>query len=539
MRSKPLAAALMMALLAGLWASRAAAFCGFYVAQADTKLFNKASKVVLVRHMDSTVLTMANDYKGDLTEFALVVPVPTFIEQDQIRVADMAIIDRLDRFSAPRLVEYHDPDPCPPGYYATTGSASQKMVGSITHDAQLEDYGASALGVTIEAEYTVGEYDILILSAKESGGLETWLIQNGYSIPQGASEVLGSYIKQEMRFFVAKVNLDQQASLGFSQLRPLQVSYESPKFMLPIRLGTVNADGPQELFVFAITQKGRVETTNYRTIELPSNMDLPPYIKNEFSNFYKTMFDRQVEKHGMKGVLLEYAWNMSWCDPCADNPLSGEELKEAGVFWLTDNVAKAAWGAQNAFITRLHLRYTAETFPEDLAFQETGNTNNFQGRYVLRHPWTGDVSCDAGQNYVNQLTARQESEAKNLAELTGWDIDEIRAKNPLPNFPKGPWRSMVSVPHGFHWSHSSRGQARTWRGWIWDKITAPFRWVWELITSPFRWLYKKTRFLRDMIHEAPWTTATLAAGIAGLSLWLAIRVYLWKRRRRLQRAGKS
>ena len=97
--------------------------------------------------------------------------------------------------------------------------------------------------MTIEARYTVGEYDILILSATESRGLETWLRSSGYRIPAGASDVLTSYIRQNMRFFVAKVNLAEQAKLGFSTLRPIQVAYESPKFMLPIRLGTVNADG--------------------------------------------------------------------------------------------------------------------------------------------------------------------------------------------------------------------------------------------------------------------------------------------------------
>jgi hypothetical protein len=84
------------------------------------------------------------------------------------------------------------------------------------------DRGRSqALGVTIEAQYTVGEYDILILSATQSSGLETWLRENGYRIPAGAGPVLGSYLKQTMRFFVAKVNLKEQAKLGFSYLRPI------------------------------------------------------------------------------------------------------------------------------------------------------------------------------------------------------------------------------------------------------------------------------------------------------------------------------
>ena len=130
--------------------------------------------------------------------------------------------------------------------------------------ADAEDRRARALGVSVEAKYTVGEYDILILSARESNGLETWLSENGYKIPAGASNVLGSYIRQNMRFFVARVNLKEQSRLGFTYLRPLQVAYESPKFMLPIRLGTVNANGPQELFIYALTR-----TRSRRDDQLP------------------------------------------------------------------------------------------------------------------------------------------------------------------------------------------------------------------------------------------------------------------------------
>src|SRR6202167_3871205 len=95
-------------------AGPAAAFCGFYVAQADAKLFNKSSKVVLARNGNSTAITMASDYQGAPKEFALVIPVPTFIERKQIGVVDMKTIDHIDAYSAPRLVEYSDEDPCNP-----------------------------------------------------------------------------------------------------------------------------------------------------------------------------------------------------------------------------------------------------------------------------------------------------------------------------------------------------------------------------------------------------------------------------------------
>src|SRR5437867_6169511 len=389
------------------------AFCGFYVAKADTKLFNQASQVVLVRHDDKTVITMANDFKGDLKEFAIVVPVPTVLEKGQVRVSDRALIEHLDAYSAPRLVEYFDDDPCalraPQSVRSFTGAA--KMQG----DAMTER--AHSLGVTIEARYTVGEYDILILSARESSGLETWLRDNGYRLPAGASPVLGSYLKQGMKFFVARVNLKAQARLGFTYLRPLQMAFESPKFMLPIRLGTLNAEGAQELFVYALTRKGRVETTNYRTVRLPTDKELPAYVKEEFPQFYRAMFSHQVEREDMRAVFLEYAGDMGGWDPCAAQPLSVQELRKLGVFWLSASGAderlrrRLPGGAADVFVTRLHVRYDAAHFPEDLVFQETADRGNFQGRYILRHPWKGTEVCEAAKRYREELYRRADREA--------------------------------------------------------------------------------------------------------------------------------
>ena len=240
--------------------------------------------------------------------------------------------------------------------------------------------------------------------------------------------MLGSYLKQNMKFFVAKVNLAEQAKLGFSYLRPLQVAYESPKFMLPIRLGMVNANGPQELFVYALTTNGRVETTNYRTVKLPSDMDLPVYLKqpDEFGRFYTAMFTRRSRKRTRSAVFLEYAWDMRWCDPCAADPLSNDELRKLGVFWA--EAAIRACAAPNVFVTRLHVRYDGAHFPEDLVFQQTGDRQNFQGRYVLRHAWTGGDTCSAATEYRRGVAERHEREAEQLASLTGWNLAEIRKK---------------------------------------------------------------------------------------------------------------
>ena len=408
-------------------ASPASAFCGFYVAKADTDLFNQSSQVAVVRDGDRTVITMANDYQGDPTEFAMVIPVPTAITKDQVHVSDGAILKHLDAYTAPRLVEYFDSNPCSRIEYQMM-QRDGVFPAPVAESASVDR--AKALGVTIEESFTEGEYDILILSAEESEGLQTWLSEEGYKVPEDARRTLGSYIKQDMKFFVAKVNLEEQAKSGLEMLRPIAVAYESPKFMLPIRLGTANAKGSQDLFAFMLTRGGQVETTNYRTMKIPSDKEVPIFVKDEFADFYRAMYGEAADKEGGHGVFMEYAWDMSWCDPCAADPLSDEQLQELGVFWLDDQPTRGGFKSQarDVFVTRLHVRYDAESFPEDLKFKQTGNRQNFQGRYILRHAYDGEMECEMADDYRKEVAKRQETEIKTLANLTGWDTKDIRQK---------------------------------------------------------------------------------------------------------------
>jgi hypothetical protein len=441
--------------------AQAQAFCGFYVAKADAKLFNKASKVVVARKGEQTAITMASDYQGDPKEFALVVPVPSVIQKDQIKIADNATIDHLDAYSAPRLVEYFDPDPCAPPMAAMSINGATRF--RFQGDAKVASQSAKALGVKVEAQYTVGEYDIAILSATQSDGLATYLNQEGYKVPEKAAPVLASYIKQDMKFFVAKVNLKEQAKVAPKQqvkgnpkeaakadaqyLRPIQINVSTPKFMLPIRLGTVNADGPQDMIVMMLTEKGRVETTNYKTLKIPSNMDIPIYTKKDFGSFYRAMFAQQVKQDGGKAVYLEYAWDMGWCDPCAADPVPNDKLASLGVSWIDQPSQSATQpgnpgqpammprlrrggGGSPVFVTRLHVRYDAASFPEDLMFQETANRENYQGRFVLRHPFPNQGAtvsyCPQQADYIRGLSLRFTQEAATLSHLTGWDLATIK-----------------------------------------------------------------------------------------------------------------
>ena len=88
------------------------AFCGFFVAGADAKLYNNALQVVLMRSGNHTVMTMSNTYKGPPQDFAMVVPVPVVLKKEQVKTLAPNVFKHVDELSAPRLVEYWEQDPC-------------------------------------------------------------------------------------------------------------------------------------------------------------------------------------------------------------------------------------------------------------------------------------------------------------------------------------------------------------------------------------------------------------------------------------------
>jgi hypothetical protein len=404
-----------LALLAGTHAP-AFAFPGFYAGKSEGRLLNASSQVVLVRDGKRTVLTLQSDYQGPLQEFALVVPTPTPLKPGQVRLLDPAWFEQLELQTSARLEVRYDADPCYARLpWGEDAFKSMDAGGSSGESMGRYDYWSpdKVMGITVESHYSLGEYDIVHLSATQSEGLETWLQQNGYRVPPGASAALKPYIRQGMGFFVAKVNLRALANTGYSKLRPLQFAYESDTFMLPLRLGLLNAppDRMQDLVLYAITRNGRVESSNYPTLKMPTHAKLPYFVTSRFGNFYKDMFDRQVQKSSGT-VFTEYFWNNVFCNDCTGRLLDQNALLNYGAFWAYGHddanfeALRTPGGRLRGYqegdrlqdlkfpaVTRLHLRYSANTFPEDLVLVETRDTQPWQARYVAPQPTEGSVAA--------------------------------------------------------------------------------------------------------------------------------------------------
>ena len=391
----------------------ALAFCGFYVSGSNDDLYADATQVALMRGGTMTILSMENNYRGPLEDFAMVVPVPRVVMQDQVKTLDPDLFRRLDKLTAPRLVQYWEKDPCEDNLAFRSGgdcSANATTPNNLTGSGNYESppFDPSPNNVTIEAEFVVGEYEIVVLSSAEATTLEDWLVENEYNIPAGATEVFEQYIQQGMYFFVARVDptkVDFQD--GQAVLSPLRFYYASEEFTLPIRLGMINSAGEQDLIVYTLGGNQRYEVANYPNALIPTNINVKEQVKEDFPAYYEKLFTRTLAQHP-GSIVTEYAWSAEKCDPCPSPPLDGEDLVTLGADVLGD-----VGVFLNGFaITRLHARYGKQDISEDLVFQQAapiqggvgtagkiqrptgpGSQNHFQGRYIIHNRFAGQMDC--------------------------------------------------------------------------------------------------------------------------------------------------
>ena len=333
--------AVALALLAGLLAPRlASGFCGFYVAGADTQLYNNATMVVMMREGTRTVLSMQNNYQGPAGDFAMVVPMPVVLQKENVKTLAQEVFDRVDKLASPRLVEYWEQDPC-------MELPKPKVMSGIGRGGggTGSGYGVgSGRGseVKVEAEFSVGEYEIVILSATDALALETWLSGNGYKIPADAAPYLRPYVERGQKFFVAKVDVSKVTYKdGMAKLSPLRMHYDSEDFSLPVRLGLINARDAQDLIVHILARNQRYQVANYANVTIPTNLSVRDEVRTRFGEFYAALFDATLSKNP-GAVVTEYAWDSGTCDPCPDSPVTAKELYTLGLDVLDQGTSQTA-----------------------------------------------------------------------------------------------------------------------------------------------------------------------------------------------------
>lgn len=377
-----------------VWPSLAQAFCGTYLGPAGDAPDNGESVLVLSMVNGRTVLTMASDFEGDVQDFGLLVPVPAGFDAASVVVPDAAALDVLDVYSGPRVVGYtceqvwdgqvvrnesqYSAGGCAGTATTRPGTTATTTTGTTTtslSDAELRD-------VIVKSRATVGSYELAVVAADDTEGLQGWLDANGLAMPAEVEPVIQDFMDRGTWFLAARVSAGTDAAW----LEPLQMVYDSELRAIPLRLGTTSSEGVQDLVLYTLATS-RVRVTNYEESVIEDEC-MP-----DGSSFYEQAVDEALlsEDPAARATwAVEYAWGGGKCDPCTDQgPLD------------PDTLATLGWREPFApFVTRIRMRYGPDQIDEDVLLQLTGDGRTSQLRYVDRDPRLEDLFPICGEGWV-------------------------------------------------------------------------------------------------------------------------------------------
>ncbi|MFT5456778.1 MAG: hypothetical protein ACI9K2_003266 [Myxococcota bacterium] len=361
-----------------LWPSIGWAFCGAYVGSPGQVPTNRSSQVAFTTDGERSVLTFAVDQEGDVADFGLLVPVPPGLDDADVRLVDAGLFATLDAYSGGRLVRYTCDDAVVRSHYSN-GIGCAMEYATADSSQSLDSGGAWGGGpeadgaVTVEAAFSEGVYDFVVLDATDGVALRTWLAEQGFELPRDERGILDEYIEGGQQFLAARVRLD--AAVDGEWLQPIQLRYPGSSTVIPIRIGTLSASGPQDVVVYTLTSDAYWGITTYPEVELetdcmlPKGIDLPDHLE-------------QATDAAFGGEpaawMVEYAWGGGKCDPCTvPDGLGRDVMREMG-FEQED-----AWSP--FYFTRLHVRYAPEAAEVDLVLQSTGDTQILKQLRFIEH----------------------------------------------------------------------------------------------------------------------------------------------------------
>ena len=374
------------------WSVSVRAFVGFYVVRGEGAPESRATTVVLLRDGGRTVVSVRAEYRGPAKDLALVLPVPASVSADDVRALRPDAFERIERVSAPRLVEFRERDPC--ATVAVRGSGPGGPVDT---------------GMTPEARLAPNPYDVVVLAPDDAAQLARWLRTRGYRPPDGLDAMVQSYVESGWRFLIARLDASNVSFVdGRAVLSPLRFHFRSDQVVLPIRFARGDRDRPHDLVIHVLARR-RMESANRDDVLVPTNLVALPPARQRLGEVYATILDRVFRRHP-DALVTEYAWDASDCDRCTA-PLGPTDLTTFG----TDAIPGTA--PDDRVLTRLHA-WIDERPGSDLTLEpgrpvaggrgrprgadrlnervdRRADENAFQARYAILRPWRGPALCAA------------------------------------------------------------------------------------------------------------------------------------------------
>lgn len=276
-------------------------------------------------------LILRTAYEGDGGKFAWVVPTASLVTRDNAATAGPALLDELDRATAPRQ-------------WSAWGRGVLGCGGGGAPQQQAQPQQQSA--VAVFDSFAVDDYRITTLGAQESQALVHWLNARGYGFDEAAEEVLAAYTAQGWFFAAVEVEPSGkhrpigrndfgepvppggQQPTGLDAMPPLVLRFAAARPVYPLRISAVSTQGQVEVLLYVVARH-RMNTEAYACEEVVAT---PAKQDEAFADHYAEDFRRHLAALARPAFLVEFA---GWLPEYLREMLKQAVALDGGNWFLT------------------------------------------------------------------------------------------------------------------------------------------------------------------------------------------------------------
>lgn len=227
-------------------------------------------------------IVMALGVQGQSSEAAWIMPVPA---EATVKLGEAKLFDTLQELTKPKVEQrYGIQWP----FFAGGSMALEGAVGG-------------AAPVTLLKQQTLGPFEISTLAATDAAALSQWLADNGYTFPDGLTEVLQPYVQQEWLYIAARLTPGAGDEALTGELDPLWITFPSKELVYPMR-PTALATGVMPVYIYVLAEH-RVEKAQsfgdshipfagwIDPASLPADSPLRPFVDRKL---FLTKFEERI-----------------------------------------------------------------------------------------------------------------------------------------------------------------------------------------------------------------------------------------------------
>ncbi len=207
-------------------------------------------QMIFVTSPAQTTLYDMIKYSGAPSSFAWVLPIHGTV---QVGLSSEAVFAALDQVTATTIV----PPPYPSCPIPADCNCNELELGGASTGAPQAAIDAGAVNVLSMA--TVGPYDTVQLQSSDPTALDTWLTNNGYSIPSDVAPIIAAYVNDGFDFLALRLAPGQ----GVQAMRPVSVTSTGAGMTLPLRMVAAGTGATVGVTLWALSD-GRLEAENFQ-----------------------------------------------------------------------------------------------------------------------------------------------------------------------------------------------------------------------------------------------------------------------------------